>query len=105
VPYDLHYGDATNKPNPCLAPLVRAPFYAVAIYPGDVGTCGGLLTDQHARVLAEGGAPITGLYATGNAAVPVSGTTYPGAGMSIAASMIFGRRAVQHMARLFLAAP
>jgi 3-oxosteroid 1-dehydrogenase len=100
VPYDLHYGDATNKPNPCLAPLVRAPFYAVAIYPGDVGTCGGLLTDQHARVLAEGGTPVAGLYATGNAAAPVSGTIYPGAGMSIAASMIFGRRAVQHMATL-----
>ena len=100
VPYDLHYGDSTNKPNPCLAPLVRAPFYAVAIYPGDVGTCGGLLTDQHARVLTDGGAPIAGLYATGNAAAPVSGTIYPGAGMSIAASMIFGRRAVQHMATL-----
>ena len=98
VPYDRHNGDSTNKPNPCLAPLVRAPFYAVAIYPGDVGTCGGLLTDQHARVLTDGGAAIAGLYATGNAAAPVSGTIYPGAGMSIAASMVFGRRAVQHMA-------
>jgi 3-oxosteroid 1-dehydrogenase len=100
VPYDRHNGDSTNKPNPCLAPLVRGPFYAVAIYPGDVGTCGGLLTDQHARVLTDGGAPIAGLYATGNAAAPVSGTIYPGAGMSIAASMVFGRRAVQHMATL-----
>ena len=100
VPYDRHNGDSTNKPNPCLAPIVRAPFYAVAIYPGDVGTCGGLLTDQHARVLTDGGAPIAGLYATGNAAAPVSGTIYPGAGMSIAASMVFGRRAVQHMATL-----
>jgi 3-oxosteroid 1-dehydrogenase len=98
VPYDRHNGDSTNKPNPCLAPIVRAPFYAVAIYPGDVGTCGGLLTDQHARVLTDDGAPIAGLYATGNAAAPVSGTIYPGAGMSIAASMVFGRRAVQHMA-------
>jgi len=100
VPYDRHNGDSTNKPNQCLAPIVRAPFYAVAIYPGDVGTCGGLLTDQHARVLTDGGAPIAGLYATGNAAAPVSGTIYPGAGMSIAASMVFGRRAVQHMATL-----
>ena len=100
APYDRHNGDSTNKPNPCLAPIVRAPFYAVAIYPGDVGTCGGLLTDQHARVLTEGGAPIAALYATGNAAAPVSGTIYPGAGMSIAASMVFGRRALQHMATL-----
>jgi len=98
VPYDLHFGDPTNKPNPCLGPVLQAPFYAVAIYPGDVGTCGGLLTDQHARVLTEGGAPVTGLYATGNATAPVSGTVYPGAGMSIAASMVFGRLAVQHMA-------
>ena len=100
VPYDRHNGDSTNEPNPCLAPIVQAPFYAAAIYPGDVGTCGGLLTDQHARVLTAGGAPIDGLYATGNAAAPVSGTIYPGAGMSIAASMVFGRRAVQHMATL-----
>jgi 3-oxosteroid 1-dehydrogenase len=100
VPYDLHNGDPTNKPNPCLGPLLRAPFYAVPIYPGDVGTCGGLLTDQHARVLTDEGAPITGLYATGNATAPVSGTVYPGAGMSIAASMVFGRRAVQHMTTL-----
>ena len=98
APYDRHNGDSTNEPNPCLAPIVRAPFYAVAIYPGDVGTCGGLLTDQHARVLTDGGAVIAGVYATGNAAAPVSGTIYPGAGMSIAASMVFGRRAVQHMA-------
>jgi 3-oxosteroid 1-dehydrogenase len=100
APYDRHNGDSTNKPNPCLAAIVRAPFYAVAIYPGDVGTCGGLLTDQHARVLTDAGAPIGGLYATGNAAAPVSGTIYPGAGMSIAASMVFGRRALQHMATL-----
>jgi 3-oxosteroid 1-dehydrogenase len=98
APYDLHFGDPTNKPNPCLGPVLQAPFYAVAIYPGDVGTCGGLLTDQHARVLTEGGAPVAGLYATGNATAPVSGTVYPGAGMSIAASMVFGRLAVQHMA-------
>jgi len=100
VAYDLHNGDSTNKPNPCLAPVMQAPFYAVAIYPGDVGTCGGLLTDQHARLLADGGEVIASLYATGNAAAPVSGTVYPGAGMSIAASMVFGRRAVQHMATL-----
>ena len=63
--YDRHYGDPSVKPNPCLAPLEKPPFYAVELFPGDLGTKGGLVTDEHARVLREDGSPIEGLYATG----------------------------------------
>lgn len=96
--YDRVFGDPTVKPNPCLGALEKGPFYAVAVYPGDVGTFGGLLTDEHARVLREDGSPIEGLYATGNSTASVMGRCYPGAGASIAASFVFGYIAARHAA-------
>ena len=96
--YDRVFADPTVKPNPCLGALEKGPFYAVQVYPGDVGTFGGLLTDEHARVLTEGGAPIPGLYATGNSTASVVGRCYPGAGASIAASFVFGYIAARHAA-------
>ena len=94
--YDRHYGDPTVKPNPCLAPLEKPPFYAVALFPGDLGTKGGLLTDEHARVLREDGSPIEGLYATGNASASVMGDTYPGPGSTLGPAMTFGYVAAMH---------
>ncbi|WP_312884438.1 FAD-binding protein [Nocardia barduliensis] len=95
--YDRYYGDPRVRPNPCVAPVSHPPFYAVAMYPGDVGTCGGLVTDPDARVLRQDGTAIPGLYATGNCTASVMGRTYPGAGASIGASFVFGWRAVHHM--------
>jgi 3-oxosteroid 1-dehydrogenase len=98
--YDRYYGDPAHKPNPSLGTLEKAPFYAVAIYPGDVGTCGGLLTDEHARVLRGDGTLIAGLYATGNTTATVMGRRYLGAGASIGASLIFAYIAARDMARV-----
>ena len=95
--YDRYYADPRVKPNPCVAPVSKPPFYAVALYPGDVGTCGGLVTDEHARVVGHDGRAIDGLYATGNCTASVMGRTYPGAGASIGASFTFGWIAAQHM--------
>jgi 3-oxosteroid 1-dehydrogenase len=95
--YDRFMGDPSHRPNNCLAPLDRAPFYAVAIFPCDVGTCGGLLTDEHARVLTEGGQPIPGLYATGNLTASLMGRHYLGAGASIGPTCTFGYVAMQHL--------
>ncbi|WP_102273104.1 FAD-dependent oxidoreductase [Cytobacillus massiliigabonensis] len=95
--YDRYYGDPTLK-NPNLAPLDKAPFYAIPIYPGDIGTKGGLVTDDLARVLHENGQPIQGLYATGNCAASVMGETYPGPGATIGPSMVFGYVAATEMA-------
>ncbi|WP_284742429.1 FAD-binding protein [Amycolatopsis sp. RTGN1] len=94
--YNKHLGDPGNKPNPALGPLDRAPFYALKIFPGDVGTCGGLVTDEHARVLGSDGAPIAGLYATGNITATVMGRKYLGAGGSIGGTMVFGFVAAEH---------
>ena len=97
-PYDRYYGDARVKPNPNLGAIEQVPFYAVAFYPGDIGTNGGLLTDERARVLHEDGSPIVGLYATGNCTASVMGRTYPGAGGTIGPSMVFGYVGAMHAA-------
>ena len=94
--YDRWQGDPTVKPNPNLGAIEKPPFYAVRLYPGDVGTCGGLLTDEYARVLRKDGSIIEGLYATGNSTASVMGRSYPGAGASIGASMTFGFIAARH---------
>jgi 3-oxosteroid 1-dehydrogenase len=88
--YDRYYGDPRQRPNPCLAPLRQAPFYAVKIVPGDLGTKGGLRTDERARVLREDGTAIAGLYAAGNASAAVMGRSYAGAGATIGPAMTFG---------------
>jgi len=96
--YDRYYGDPTVKPNPCLAPIEKPPFYAVQMVAGDLGTKGGLVMDEHARVLREDGSVIAGLYVTGNNSASVMGNTYPGAGSTIGPSMTFGYIAAKHIA-------
>jgi 3-oxosteroid 1-dehydrogenase len=96
--FDRYYGDPDNHPNPCLAPITQAPFYAVRVDAGDIGTKGGLLTDRHARVLREDGQPIPGLYAIGNTAASMMGPTYPGAGSTLGPAMTFGYLAALHLA-------
>ncbi|MGB8390728.1 3-ketosteroid-delta-1-dehydrogenase [Mycobacterium sp.] len=88
--YDRYYGDPTITPNPNLRPLVKGPFYAVKMVLSDLGTCGGLKTDERARVLREDGGVIPGLYAIGNTAANAFGTTYPGAGATIAQGLVYG---------------
>jgi 3-oxosteroid 1-dehydrogenase len=93
--YDRYYGDPT-LPNPCLNELVQPPFYAIRLLPGDLGTKGGVTTDEHARVLAEDGSVVPGLYATGNASASVMGNDYPGAGATIGPAIVFGWIAARH---------
>jgi 3-oxosteroid 1-dehydrogenase len=96
--YNRALGDPHPRVNPCLGPIDEAPFYAVEVVPGDIGTCGGLVTDEHARVLGEDGQPIEGLYATGNITATVMGRHYLGPGASIGNSMVFGYIAAKHAA-------
>jgi 3-oxosteroid 1-dehydrogenase len=98
--YDRYYGDPRTKPNPNLGRLDRAPFYAFQIVPGDLGTKGGLRTDERARVLREDGTHIPRLYAAGNTSAAVMGHSYAGAGATIGPAMTFG-----YIAALDLAAP
>ncbi len=88
--YDKYYGDPTHRPNPSLGVLDRAPFYAVKLVPGDLGTKGGVVTDERARALRSDGSVIRGLYAAGNASAAVMGHTYAGAGATIGPAITFG---------------
>ena len=88
--YDRYYGDPTNKPNPCLGALEVAPFHAVRIVPGDLGTKGGLCVDERSRVLRQDGSVIHRLYAAGNVSASVMGHTYAGAGATIGPAMTGG---------------
>jgi 3-oxosteroid 1-dehydrogenase len=88
--YDKMYGDPRVAPNPCLRPLDQGPYYAMPIYPGDIGTNGGLRTDDRARVVDAAGMPVAGLYAIGNNAASAMGESYPGAGVTIGPALTFG---------------
>ncbi|MBK9588062.1 MAG: FAD-binding protein [Sphingomonadales bacterium] len=88
--YDKMYGDPSVTPNPCLRPLVKAPYFAMPIYPGDIGTNGGLKTNHLAQVVGTDGKPISGLYAIGNNAASAMGESYPGAGVTIGPALTFG---------------
>src|SRR5699024_4796610 len=87
--YDRYYGDPTLK-NPNLAQLKKAPFYAIPIYPGDIGTKCGLVINEAAQVLNKDNQPIHGLYAAGNSAAAVIVETYPVSSVTIGFAMTFG---------------
>ncbi|EEA04081.1 fumarate reductase/succinate dehydrogenase flavoprotein domain protein [Burkholderia sp. H160] len=94
--YQRHLGDADHQPNPCVAPIEHGPFYAVAVFPGDLGMAAGLMTDEHARVLRADGTPIEGLYACGNDMHSVMNGAYPGPGITLGPALVFGVIAAQH---------
>ncbi len=93
---DHFYPGEVPGTNPNLGALVRPPFYAVRMFPGDLGTKGGCRTDTCARVLTAAGEPIEGLYAAGNCSASVMGRSYPGAGATIGPAMTFGFVAAEH---------
>jgi hypothetical protein len=96
--YQRHLGDADQWPNPCVAPIEAAPFYAVAVQPADLGMAAGLVTDATARVLGADGAPIEGLYACGNDMQSVMNGAYPGPGITLGPALVFGCLAARHAA-------
>ncbi|MCG3169894.1 MAG: 3-oxosteroid 1-dehydrogenase [Pseudomonadales bacterium] len=88
--FDRFFGDKSVTPNPCLAPIAKPPFYGFEVWPGELGTKGGLSVDEHARVLDASREAIPGLYAAGNCSAPVMGRTYPGAGSTLGPATTFG---------------
>jgi len=96
--YQRLNGDKNHKPNPCVGPIKVAPFYAVKIVPGDLGTFMGLKTDAFGRVLGEA-EPIRGLYAVGNDSASIFGGHYPGPGSTIGPAVTFAYLAARHISR------
>lgn len=96
--YNRFYGDPEIRPNPCVAPIVQAPFYAVQVHVGDLGTYAGISTNGNAQVLDGNKRPIPGLYAAGNDALSIMGGNYPGPGITLGPAMTFGWIAARHLA-------
>jgi len=97
--YDHFYGDPEHRPNPNLGTVAKAPFYALEVHPGAIGTKGGARTNEKAQVLHANGQAIPGLYAAGNVMASVMGPGYPGAGATIGCAMTFGFIAGRDAAR------
>ncbi|WP_158817421.1 FAD-dependent oxidoreductase [Methylocapsa sp. S129] len=96
--YNRYLGDPDHKPNPCVAPVEQGPFYAIRVFPGDLGTFIGLKTDRYSRVLNSDGEPVLGLYAVGNDNASVFGGNYVGGGTTLGPAMTFGYIAARHLA-------
>jgi succinate dehydrogenase/fumarate reductase flavoprotein subunit len=91
-------GDPDHGPNPNIGPLLKAPFYAMAVVPTPLATAYGVLTDGNGQALDTQGKPVAGLYAAGNDAASVMGSEYPGAGVQVGSGMTFGWQAGRHAA-------
>ena len=94
--YNHSWGDPAVRPNPNLAPIAQAPFYALPIVPATLGTAIGLQTDAHARVVDADGAAIPGLYACGNELASMMRGAYPGGGITLGPAIAFAHAAVSH---------
>ena len=95
--YDRYYADNAAGKNPCLRPLGSPPYYAVQLFPGDLGTKGGFVVNEQAQVIDKNNRTISGLYAAGNAAANPIGNIYPGAGGTLGPGLTFGYIAADHM--------
>ncbi len=91
-------GDPEQRPNPCMAPIEHAPYYALEVRPCTIGTAIGLATDADARVLDAHGQVLEGLYACGNDVSSVFRGFYPGPGATLGAAVVFAYRAARHLA-------
>lgn len=94
--YHRHNGDPENAPNPCIGPIDRAPYYAVRLYPSDLGSAMGLVTNENAQVLDKAAEPIGGLYAVGNEMHSIMGGIYPAPGINLGPAVVFAYRAARH---------
>ena len=92
-------GDMTHAPNPCLGVVETAPYYAVRLYPGDMGAATGFATDENAQMLRADGSPIARLYACGNDMHSVMGGNYPGPGITLGPAITFGYAAARDIAQ------
>lgn len=97
--HDRYWSNKRVKPNPCLIPIEKGPFYAIKVMPSDTGTKGGPSITDDAQVISITGEPISGLYCIGNNSSAALGRAYAGAGGTIGPSLVFGYRAANHLGR------
>ena len=88
--YQRFLGDSRHKPNPCVAAIKRAPYFAVPVEVGDLAAAGGLTTDNSSRAMDESGRVIPGLYACGSDTKSIMEGNYPGPGITLGPAIAFG---------------
>jgi succinate dehydrogenase/fumarate reductase flavoprotein subunit len=93
--YDRWSGDAAVRGEAAstLGPIDTAPFFAVEVRSGTLGTSGGPRTDIDGHVLDTRARPIPGLCAAGNVMAAPTGMAYGGAGGTLGPIITFARRA------------
>ncbi|WP_114971634.1 FAD-dependent oxidoreductase [Rhodoferax ferrireducens] len=96
--FNRYLADPENQPNPCVAPVLKGPYFAVKVIMGDLGTFDGIQTSVVGEVLKRDGSAIDGLYAVGNDRASVMGGNYPGAGITHGPNMTFGFITAHHIA-------
>lgn len=91
-------GDPTQRPNPCLQPIEQGPFVGLAVWPAEIGTSTGLITNADGQVLDAQGRVLEGLYACGNDMASIMAGSYPGPGTTLGPALTFGYRVALHAA-------
>ena len=79
APQDRYLGDATRSRTPASRRSSRAPYHAIPIRPGTLGTCGGLVTDDDGRVLDRRGGRSRACTPPATSRPPCSPTPTPAA--------------------------
>jgi succinate dehydrogenase/fumarate reductase flavoprotein subunit len=98
--FNRYLADPENKPNPCVAPILKGPYYALKLVMGDLGTFDGIQTSLAGEVLRRDGSAIANLYAVGNDRASIMGGNYPGAGITHGPNMAFAFLTANHIADL-----
>lgn len=98
--FNRYLADPEKQPNPCVAPILKGPFYAVKVVMGDLGTFDGIQTSVVGEVKKHDGSVIKGLYAVGNDRASIMGGKYPAAGITHGPNMTFGYVTGNHIADL-----
>jgi predicted oxidoreductase len=88
--FNRYLADPEHKPNPCVGPVAKGPYYAVKVLMGDLGTFDGIRTSTVGQVLKDNGEAVPGLFAVGNDRASIMGGNYPGAGITLGPNMTFG---------------
>lgn len=98
---DSHYCKRADV----LRPITTPPYYATEMRMAHVAlTAVGLRIDSRARVVADDGTPVPGLFAAGECTGGVVGDVYVGSGNSITSAFVFGRVAGRRAAERALVA-
>lgn len=88
-------GDGNQQPNPCVGPLLKAPFHGMRMRLLSTGiAASGVMTGEAGRLLDSAGAEVPGLYVVGEASARAAAGVGYNSGYSLSRAMAYGYLAV-----------